>query len=339
MDNIRSNQERFSALKQEYDGIRPRAKELAQQLCIQLEKALNRREISLGFPVQARVKEWESLLGKLERKADRYKTVSDVHDLVGLRITVLFWRDLEKVNTLIRELLYVIDEEDKSRELKEDQFGYKAIHFTATIREGWLSIPTFTDLQHIKTEIQVRTVAQHNWAAASHHLQYKREEDVPPSMRRSINRISALLEIVDLEFERLLTEQESYGKTTPISNLDEVLNVDLLKGILDRILPRKNRFGNEDYATLFHDLQRFNVFTTGALQHLANKHIDAALRYDESEVRKSREILKTEGVIVGVNTKKIDEGAFFSHTGLMHLILSHEFQDKYREIMYPIDGD
>lgn len=57
----------------------------------------------------------------------------------------------------------------------------------------------------LKAEVQVRTVTQHVWAAASHVLQYKQEASVPLPVRRSIYRVSALLETVDLEFERVLS--------------------------------------------------------------------------------------------------------------------------------------
>jgi ppGpp synthetase/RelA/SpoT-type nucleotidyltranferase len=63
-------------------------------------------------------------------------------------------------------------------------------------------------------ELQLRTLAQHIWAVASHKLQYKREASVPVPIRRSINRVSALLEMVDLEFDRVLLEREQYVPAT-----------------------------------------------------------------------------------------------------------------------------
>jgi putative GTP pyrophosphokinase len=52
-------------------------------------------------------------------------------------------------------------------------------------------------------EIQVRTVVQHAWATVSHSLQYKREADVPIPLRRRLARVSALLELADMEFSAI----------------------------------------------------------------------------------------------------------------------------------------
>ena len=70
-----------------------------------------------------------------------------------------------------------------------------------------------------------------------HTLQYKQEDSVPAPMRRAIHRVSALLEVVDLEFERLLKERESYRSDSGPINTDAILNVDLLEHLLDALLP------------------------------------------------------------------------------------------------------
>src|SRR5690606_25945786 len=102
--------------------------------------------------------------------------------------------------------------------------------------------------------------AQHTWAVASPKLQYKHEEGVPPPIRRTIHRVSALLETVDLEFERVLEERGSYiAAAADNVDLGELLNVDLLKATLSEILPEKNRVDNEPYADLLVDLLKFKV--------------------------------------------------------------------------------
>ena len=91
-----------------------------------------------------------------------------------------------------------------------DARRYQSLHYIIRIPKHWLKVSTFADLGELKAEIQLRTLAQHIWAATSHKLQYKHEDSVPPPIRRSIYRVSALLETVDLEFERVLAERGTY---------------------------------------------------------------------------------------------------------------------------------
>jgi hypothetical protein len=83
------------------------------------------------------------------------------------------------------------------------------VHFVVEFPEPWFVVPTIGPMRGLRAEIQVRTHAQHIWADASHILQYKKESSVAPKTRRDIHRIAALLETVDLEFEKVL-------KRTPV---------------------------------------------------------------------------------------------------------------------------
>ena len=76
--------------------------------------------------------------------------------------------------------------------------------------DDWLNVPTFREFKGLRAELQIRTLAQQLWAAASHKLQYKRESSVPYPIRRSIHRVAALLETVDLELERVLSERDPH---------------------------------------------------------------------------------------------------------------------------------
>jgi putative GTP pyrophosphokinase len=58
----------------------------------------------------------------------------------------------------------------------------------------------WSGLATLRAELQVRTVLQHAWAAVSHKLQYKREDDIPVQLRRKLFRLSALFELADDEF-------------------------------------------------------------------------------------------------------------------------------------------
>lgn len=268
-------------LKISYSNIEPRAKRLKAALAAELEHLLNANGVTLGVPIEARVKEWSSIEEKLVRKSLSLDKIEDLDDLVGLRLILLFRRDLKAVDELLRSSLFIKSAEDTSLRLSDTQFGYQSQHYVIEAPAKWLSIPTWGDLGGIRVEIQVRTLAQHIWAAASHKLQYKREASVPLPLRRSINRASALLETVDIEFDRLLEDRLIYladdlQNETPNSPL----NVEILDSILFNIFPSANRSEEEDFDELLVELDHFGIKTAGQLQNLLEKHLTSIMEED-----------------------------------------------------------
>jgi len=68
-------------------------------------------------PLESRVKKLESLFEKLERKTMALEHVVDLDDFVGVRIILLFKRDLEKV-TLNRYEQIPVDEAQLSSSVR-----------------------------------------------------------------------------------------------------------------------------------------------------------------------------------------------------------------------------
>ena len=89
-----------------------------------------------------------------------------------------------------------------------DQFGYSSPHYYSRLPKNWLNHPIYFKLEDFIIEMQIRTLAQHIWAAASRNLQYRKEEDVPREVRREIHSIAAILEEVDSAFENILSKLE-----------------------------------------------------------------------------------------------------------------------------------
>ncbi|WP_158509986.1 GTP pyrophosphokinase [Pseudomonas mosselii] len=270
-----------SDLKVSYSKVEPRAKRLKAALSAELDHLLNESGVTLGVPIESRVKEWSSIEEKLVRKSLALEKVEELDDLVGLRLILLFRKDLKAVDKLLRDSLLIRSAEDTSLRLSDTQFGYQSQHYIIEAPKNWLSIPSWGDLGGIRVEIQVRTMAQHIWAAASHKLQYKREASVPLPLRRSINRASALLETVDIEFDRLLDDRLIYLKDelkneTPSS----ILNVEILDSILSKIFPSANRTSEEDFDELLVELDHFGIKTAGQLQGLLEKHFDSIMAED-----------------------------------------------------------
>lgn len=335
----------IATLRASYDLKAPLAARFAARLSEQVEEILFANSISLAVPIESRVKSWTSLSEKVERSALKVADVVEVMDLVGLRIILLFKRDIQKVVDLVSSSLAVISAEDALDRLGVEMFGYQSIHLQAEMPSSWAGVPTLKDFAGLQAEIQIRTAAQHIWAAASHKLQYKMEASVPPQVLRSVNRVAALLETVDLEFERALAEREEYAAQTGAALKadkgavqSEILNVDLLREVLDQLLPHENVAPDEDFADLLDDLHSAGIRQVSQLNNLVVEGLPNTLRLDKriaQAIDKKARKLGADGsdqfdgkVEVWVDGKnyhaladRARRGVFHTHTGLVRQML------------------
>lgn len=316
-------------LRKEYFQLEPVAKSFSAEVVKQVETLIELNKIQLGFPVQARIKTWASIEEKVTRVGLKLRSISDLQDVIGIRVIFLFKRDADRFHEVILNTFEVIKKENTTRRLREDQFGYSSMHYVVKFPRDWLVVPAMMPFNEMKAEIQVRTIAQHLWADASHILQYKNEENVPEPIKRSIYRVSAILEIVDLEFERVLNERESYRQEIrPEDKGVEKLNTDLLEIVLDSLLPPQNKDVDERYDELLIDLNRFNVSDVNELRSLVSKNMEAIQAEEQEAVYKKK--------MHGLNEiddpeRVLNRGVFFTHVGLIRTALAHEFKDRWRD--------
>lgn len=317
-------------LQQEYRDVHPVATRLAETIATELRDALHHNGISLAVPIEHRVKMWSSIEQKFMRANNDCcrigfsgASLSELSDLVGVRVIVLFKRDIPEVRRIVEDAFTVVDEDDKTLRQTVDQFGYASVHYQVRIPKSWHSVPTFRAFQEFQAEIQIRTLAQHMWAAASHELQYKEESSVPDEMRRAIHRISSVLELVDTEFEHLLSEREEYRSRVLADGTERRLNTDVLETLLDRHLPRKNKYAYEPYSMLVWELSKLGIATDRDLEDLISRRLTGAIEEDEKIVGRRRERGEEEGNEV-----------FFSHTGLLNMMLEAEFGMGFHGIIF-----
>lgn len=313
-------------LEKEYAAVAVAAERFSDELVRQLNELIAQGGVSLGFPIQSRVKRWESIAEKLQRRSLGLNSIRELNDLVGLRVLLLFQRDVATVCRLVKENFCVISQEDTRERLDANEFGYTSVHFIVEPPKSWLALPTLKHLQGLKAEIQVRTVAQHIWAAASHVLQYKHEAGVPPPVRRSIHRVSALLETVDLEFERVLEERTSYRDNLNSDKPSEELNVDLLEKILDQEYPMRNKVGDDLYSDLLAELFLCSIKTPEQLRRFILRTKKGALEQDAQTAQGMRE---SSAVLSPEDRERVENGYWFSHVGLLRGSLEDEFGDEY----------
>lgn len=330
----------INQLEAEYQEKQPLYTKLCSELVTQLNELISEAGVSLAFPIEYRVKTWKSIYEKCQRKSLTPKEIGEIPDIAGIRIILLFKHDLDKACEKIERNFEILQKEDALQRLGPDKFGYGSIHYELTPPEKWLSVPSLRRLRGLRAEVQVRTASQHIWATVSHLLQYKQESDVPVPIRRSINRAAAVLEIVDLEFERLLNERESYLSRIESIDENETLNTDTLRHILDNLLPEKNKDQTENYAELLEELRHFNITTGRNLKDIITRNWNEVSKVEAGIVSKFPEIPRDD---------REKKGVFYNHMGMMREALRSEFGNDFDNYMikkYPpptdeveIDGD
>jgi len=314
----------ISILKSEYELKYSQYEKLCKEITTQLSEVLRQRHIALAFPIDFRVKSWESISGNFQRFNKIPAALEEIGDMAGLRIVLLFRRDQEKVCDIIQECFEVLEVEDTTDRLSADQFGYGSIHFQVRPKAAWLVLPTLSGLQGLQAEIQVRTASQHIWAEASHFLQYKSKTHVPKPLLRIINRAAALLEEVDDDFDSVLTERETYIGKLGTFEEDRPLNTNILEKVLAEELPPENKDVDENFSEVLDDLIAFNINNVKSLRALLKKHHDAILAAEEIHVLSEREE-KEDTWYIPHDPERFAKGVFLTHVGLTRQALEEEF--------------
>ena len=309
------------ALSADYGSMAHKYKSLCDGIAAQLSALLDQANLSLAMPITTRVKEFDSLVDKCDRKGLSPKKVEEIEDISGIRVVFLFKRDEEIGRRLIEENLEILSSEDTVERLSSDQFGYGSIHYQVRAKPEWLAVPTMAGLEGLQAEIQVRTVSQHIWAEVSHALQYKREAQVPDPIKRSLYRVSALLDLVDLEFDRFLAERDEYDVSLKTGTIEAQLNPDIVRRIVADYLPIENASDEENYGDLLDDLTAAGVTRVEELVDMIETKRDQVNALEAVDLEAARTAVR-EGKEIGEQEKdRLDRGVYNSRVGLVKLAL------------------
>jgi putative GTP pyrophosphokinase len=180
--------------------------------------------------VASRVKDRESLRGKLRKPGNRYRALGDITDIVGVRIITYFANDVDKLAKYI-EQEFDVDRKnstDRRTALDPDRFGYLSLHHVVSFRPDHARLLEYRQYTGLRAEIQTRSILQHAWAEIEHDLGYKTREAVPRDIRRRFSRIAGLLEIADQEFQSIRDELNEYERSVPekIDKAPQMVDID-----------------------------------------------------------------------------------------------------------------
>lgn len=257
-------------LKEFYETKKPNYERLGSNITRVITNLLDEHSI-LHLKPDYRVKGTQSFLDKIVRKAYA-NPLEDTEDICGVRIICYYNNDVNRIREILEKEFEPLSSVDKEELLDSDQFGYRSHHLIVKIKEGWLSAPEYRGLKDLKAEIQIRTILMHTWAEIEHKLGYKKKEDIPPKFRRKFSSISAILEVVDEQFEslkkdintyRLETVEKMTGSEWTSQDKDIEMDIDTLQIFIDKYLYEKTPTGEKyevkELSKLLAQLKKYKV--------------------------------------------------------------------------------
>ncbi len=202
-------------LLEEYRQQRP-LYELLQQVTMERLRELVKQSAIEVNSMEIRIKTEESLVGKLKRKGQKYNSLSDITDILGIRVIAFYNEDVDRIASIV-ENLFEIDwpnSVDKRKMHQFDSFGYNSLHYICRIPTALYQNPAHPELNEIRFELQMRTALQHVWSAIQHDIGYKSEIETPIEYHRSLSRLAGMLELADNEFSRIRNDIAEYRRRT-----------------------------------------------------------------------------------------------------------------------------
>jgi ppGpp synthetase/RelA/SpoT-type nucleotidyltranferase len=223
-----------------YERIRPIQQQFTDRLTELLRALLAQSNIRF-HTVESRTKEVSSFAEKIKRPGKSYTDpLNEITDLSGIRIIVYYSEDVTRVSKLI-EKEFNVDRRasvDKVEELAPHEFGYLSVHYVMSLNKERKALTEWNLMKDLKAEVQVRTVLQHAWAAISHALQYKHEQEVPKHLARQLFRLSGLLELADEEFSSLQRKHLEFASAVATSSRKKTLGLTIDRVSLTEYLER-----------------------------------------------------------------------------------------------------
>ena len=243
--------------------------------------------------LETRIKAEDSLANKIELKGYKYHSISDITDILGVRVITFFSDEVDLVSALVEQLFDVDWENsvDKRKTLEIDRFGYMSLHYICRVPESMYKDAEMPQLNQIRFELQMRSMLQHMWANMYHDMGYKSDVEIPIEYQRNMNRLAGMLELADEQFSRIRREINDYRRDVQSlvasGNFNEVpLNGDTFRSYLDlkpfrRLVVKIASINQaeiyEDSLTPYYNvLLHMGMRTIGDIERLRNEYSDGA---------------------------------------------------------------
>jgi putative GTP pyrophosphokinase len=326
----------INKIEQEHKQLEPVARIIHDKLRELLQRLVDENDIKLAVPFRTRVKELWAILDKAKnRRFQIRETIMELPDVIGVRMIPLFVREINRLSDIIHENFEVVETYFPQDKVSGNACTQSCLQMVFKLPESWFSNPSMKKFKDMRVELQIRTIPQHNRSQVLSLLQYKQEPNIPRELKSSINRISALLELVDIEIERLLHDRDNYLESLEAimeQPEDYILNVDVLRYMLDNHLPAANKSIKENYWGLLENLILLNLNTRDSLLEIIKNYKTRALEIDKAVVenmmknfKRSKEMVYMDYSATVKDLPKLQRGAFLAHTGLIRLMMELKF--------------
>ncbi|MGB7999523.1 MAG: GTP pyrophosphokinase family protein [Anaerobacillus sp.] len=158
--------------------------------------------------VKSRIKSPESIMAKLQRKGLEVTTDNvheNINDIAGVRVTCSFTNDIYRIYDMIKNQddIRLIDVKDYVKNPKPN--GYKSLHLI-------VEIPVFLSKgpEHVRVEIQIRTIAMDFWASLEHKIYYKFEGEIPVNLSNELKEAADIVHYLDAKMMRIKDEVNEF---------------------------------------------------------------------------------------------------------------------------------
>ncbi|MBF4468611.1 MAG: hypothetical protein ISP01_04335 [Methanobrevibacter arboriphilus] len=281
--------------KEEYNSLFFDYELMGKNIVLSLRKLLDDNEINY-LDVQSRIKDWDSILNKIERK-NYTEPSNQIEDICGIRIICYYASDIKKVEDMVRYEFNI--ESWNKHEPEHDEFKYNLPHYIIKLKDNWLETPLFRDYEGLKAEIQIGTVLMHGWTNISHEIYYKNENLRTKEEKRALSRTNAMLEEVDKKFVEF-REFHEQTNDSEIKNFDfnQELKTSALSEFLKIIFPDKKSISN-------------SIENVWGWISILNENDEIDIEINFSSLNEA--IQESEGVVVyeeKIEDKKYDRGEF-----------------------------
>lgn len=247
-------------------------------------------EYVIPHSINCRVKDRNSLSRKIEKK-EKYSSLQQIMDIVGLRIITNYSDEVDKIAEII-EKEFLIDAEnsiDKRSSLDSDRFGYLSLHYIVSLSPERCKLVEYKRFSGLKFEIQIRSILQHTWAEIEHDIGYKAKFEVPKPIRRKFSMLAGLLELADEQFVQIRDDLVNYALTVQktIDSAPEDIGIDkisiyeyintspTIKKIDEKIIKLTSFDMKPIYKDSFHrDVKLLQYFNINSIAQLEKELID-----------------------------------------------------------------
>lgn len=180
---------------------RSATKEVATKLEILDDEFHARNKRNPIHQIQRRVKTPQSILEKLARRGFILSTESardNLNDIAGIRVICPYINDIYTITDLLEAQndIVVVKKTDYIQNPKPN--GYRSLHLV-------VRVPVFFSdrMEHVKVEVQIRTIAMDFWASLEHQLRYKAEGEIPEELKAELTQCAGIIADTDRRMQSI----------------------------------------------------------------------------------------------------------------------------------------